>query len=273
MECCEIYSPRNNIYFIICECMKNIKAVNKNKNYGYLTSYSAGQDEISIIYKDTYGNCSNGYVNVSTNIDDVNILDAFYCSPYKGYKYINYHGEFHYANAINKFFDFVNKNNITFELKIFDSNNTLINTINCTINFKDNFSCEIHNENNIDIIYVGEIRNINDNTFESITESIKCRINLIEKNLIWNDSCFFDYIKAARKEFIKEFQENRGWESRDIWKLKIKNISKMMIKYKDIRSKHIKSKVSTFALCLKKEGITIPNEMWMNILYYNDFEI
>ena len=273
MECCEIYSPRNNIYFIICECMKNIEAVNKNKNYGYLTSYSAGQDEISIMYKDTYGYCDNGYVNVSTNIDDVNILDAFYCSPYKGYKYINYHGEFHYTNAINKFFDFVNKNNITFELKIFDSNHTLINTINCTINFKDNFSCEIHNENNIDIIYVGEIRNIHHNTFDSITESIKCRINLIEENLIFNDSCFFDYIKAARKEFIKEFQEIRGCGSRDIWKLKIKNITKMMIKYKDIRSKHIKNKVSTFALCLKKKGITIPNEMWMNILYYNDFEI
>ena len=103
MECCEIYSPRNNIYFIICECMKNIKAVNKNKNYGFLTSYSAGQDEISKMYKDTYGNCDNGYVNVSTNIDDVNVVDAFYCSPNKGYKYINYDGKYHYANAINKF--------------------------------------------------------------------------------------------------------------------------------------------------------------------------
>ena len=273
MECCEIYSPRNNIYFIICECMKNIESVNKNKNYGYLTSYSAGQDEISIMYKDTYGNCDNGYVNVSTNIDDVNILDAFYCSPYKGYKYINYHGEFHYANAINKFFDFVNKNNITFELKIFDSYHTLINTIKCTINFKDNFSCEIHNENNIDIIYVGKIFTIHHDTFESITESLEYRINLIEKNLISNDSCFFDYIKAARKQFIKAFQENRGWGPRDIWKLKIKNISKMMIKYKDIRSKNIKNKVFTFVLCLLKEGIRIPNEMWINILYYNDFKI
>ena len=111
------------------------------------------------------------------------------------------------------------------------------------------------------------------NTFESITESLESRINLIEENLIFNDSCFFDYIKAARKDFIKEFQVNKGWGSRDIWKLKIKNISKMMIKYKDIRSKHIKNKVSTFALCLKKEGITIPNEMWINILYYNDFKI
>jgi len=273
MECCEIYSPRNNIYFIICECMKNIESVNKNKNYGYLTSYSAGQDEISIMYKDTYGNCDNGYVNVSTNIDDVNILDAFYCSPNKGYKYINYDSEYHYINAINKFFDFVNKNKITFELKIFDSYHTLINTINCTINFKDNFSCEIHNENNIDIIYVGKIFTIHHDTFESITESLEYRINLIEKNLISNDSCFFDYIKAARKQFIKAFQENRGWGPRDIWKLKIKNISKMMIKYKDIRSKNIKNKVFTFVLCLLKEGIRIPNEMWINILYYNDFKI
>ena len=46
-----------------------------------------------------------------------------------------------------------------------------------------------------------------------------------------------------------------------------------MLKYKDIRSKKIKNKVYTFALCLQKNEIYVPDEMWIAILYFNNFEI
>mgnify|MGYP001233231723 CR=1 FL=1 len=276
MECLEIYSPRNNIYFIICECMKNISFVSNNDKNGYITRYSVGVEKIRIMYRDEFGCLNKGYVSVTSNIDNSDVVNIFYCGGNKGWKCMNYDGKYNYINAKNKFFDFVNKNNITFDLKIYDSYHTQINTIKCTINFKDNFCCKIHNENNINIIYVGDIHIIHHNTHLGINESLDYRINIIEKNIISDDYIYFNYIKNARKQFIRAVQENPfnvGCYELNNWKRNIKNISKKMLKYKDIRNKYIKNKIYTFTLCLQKNEIHVPDEMWIAILYYNNFKI
>ena len=273
IEFFEIYSPTNNIYFIICECMKNIYYKNKNEDGYYNTYYSVCEEEINIVYKDKFGNYQNGYVEVCSNIDNPDVVNAFYCSGNKGWKCINYNDKYHHINAKNNFFDFKNRNKITFELKMFDCYKEQINTIKCLVQFKNNFSCVIHNENNIDIVNVSNIHHyphINHN------HSLENRIKFIKKNIISNDYFYLNYIKEERKQMIKAFQDYKYSISsyeRNISKQNIINLNNTMRKYINIRSKYIKNKVYTIILCLKKNKITIPNEIWINILYFNNLKI
>lgn len=287
-EFCKIYSPIDNIYFIIYECMKNINiSIDNEYSQGWIDFYSNYNSniEFKIKYIDPYNKeWCDGFIKVTSHVNDIDV----FCCYNKHYKDINNDTLEHYLTAQTNFLKYLKSNEFQFEIIIYtDTYHRIeVGIIQCliNINYRNEFNIEIYNENNIDICFVGNIdyqhisttlTHYTQNTIErSIIYPLENRINLIEDNIIMPNTQYFCNMKEIRKQIL-EYYHSIDDEDEIIKKMKsdIKKMTNKMKKYNNYVNKHIKNNISTYTICLNKKDIQIPPEIWIKICNFINFKL
>lgn len=253
IEYCTYFSPRDNIYYIIIEYLKNLKPneekIHNENIYSYIKLNSIFKFNSKdphfykgkILYRDN-NHLQQGYINISSTLEEY-----------------NYDQEYQYNNTFSNLIN----GDIIFNIDIYNKNdyNSPIDQISCRYH-DNNFT--FTSLNNINIYFFGNIfteaYEYDYYTANEICNNINIFLKYIYNGFIPNLG-YFNYVKDTRKNMIRSHSYAYG-TVKDNVKYDIELVTSYMKKYRKIMNKYIYQKILLIIWCLEKYNIILPVEVW-----------